>query len=177
MADELSNAPSVRLLSFSENHMTPEERAALIAKIAALPQQLAAVISPLSDEQLLARPLAGEWSVAQNVHHLADSHMTSFIRVRLMLTQENPAFTPYSPDAYADLPDASKAETGDSMDLLRGLHARWVLLWQSLSEEQWARTGYHPESGRTYTLNDILRTYGNHGEAHLDQIARTLAAQ
>lgn len=156
--------------------MTPEERAVLIAKIAVLPQQLADLVGSLTPEQLVARPLPGEWSVAQIVHHLADSHMNSFIRCKLMLTEDNPTYKPYLQGSWAELPDAAKADISDSLALLRGLHARWLALWQSLSADDWARTGNHPESGRIYTLDDTLRTYGNHGEAHLDQIGRTLAA-
>lgn len=156
--------------------MTNDERALLVAKIAALPQQLEKLVRPLSPQQLTARPLAGEWSVAQNVHHLADSHMNSFVRVKLMLTEENPRFKPYNQDAWAELPDASGADIGDSLELLRGLHTRWVRLYADLPEAAWLRTGTNPESGRTYTMEDILRTYAGHGEAHMDQIGRTLAA-
>ena len=156
--------------------MTPEERAVLIGKIAVLPQQLAEAVGSLSPEQLVARPLPGEWSVAQNVHHLADAHMNSFIRCKLMLTEDNPTYKPYLQDSWAELPDAAKADISASLALLRGLHARWVVLWESLAADDWARTGNHPETGRIYTMEDVLRTYGNHGEAHLDQIGRTLAA-
>jgi uncharacterized damage-inducible protein DinB len=153
-----------------------KERAAFVAQIGALPQQLEALVASLSPEQLTARPLAHEWSVAQNVHHLADSHMNSFVRCKLMLTEQNPHFKPYDQDAWAALPDAGSGDLGASLNVLRSLHARWVALWQSLAGDKWTRTGTNPESGRTYTLDDILRIYAGHGEGHLDQIRRTLAA-
>jgi hypothetical protein len=154
---------------------TPEERAAKIARIAALPEQLKALVCTLTPEQLTTRYLPGEWTVAQNVHHLADSHMNAYVRLKLMLTEENPTFKPYDQDAWADTPDADHAQVGESLQLLRGLHARWVRLLESLDDAQWQRTGWHPESRQTYTPETILRIYSGHGEGHLDQIRRTLA--
>lgn len=151
-------------------------RRVLIDKIAALPDQVAALVEGLTPEQLQGHFLAGEWSVAQNVHHLADSHMNSFARVKLLLTEEHPTICPYDQDKWAALPDADSADVADSIQLLRGLHARWVRLFESLSEEQWARKGMHPESGEISVIG-LLEYYAGHGEAHLDQMRRTLAAQ
>lgn len=148
----------------------------MIARIAALPQLLEARVCNLSPEQLTTRYMSGEWSVAQNVHHLADSHMNAYVRVKLILTEEGPTFKPYDQDAWAETVDANNAEIGESLQLLRGLHKRWVRLLENLSEEQWLRQGMHPENKRIYTVDDILRTYSGHGEAHIDQINRTLAA-
>ncbi len=157
--------------------LTPSERSELIQKIAKLPAQLEQLVCELTPAQLSARPLVGEWSVAQNVHHLADSHMNSFVRMKLAITEENPTFKPYDQDAWAETPDANHADISESLRLLRGLHRRWVRLFESVAGEQWLRAGVHPEYGRRYTIEDILCIYAEHGEAHLDQIARTLAAQ
>lgn len=155
--------------------LTPTERNAMIAQIAALPAQLEALVSPLTVHQLTTHFLAGEWSVAQNIHHLADSHMNSFLRLKLVLDEDNIVFKPYNQDHWALMPDADNAEIGDSLNLLRGLHRRWVRLFESLTDEQWQRSGLHPEYQRLYTVDDILRIYSAHGEGHLDQIQRTLA--
>jgi hypothetical protein len=152
------------------------ERAALIGRISALPAALEALVAGLSSEQLTTPFLDGEWSVAQNVHHLFDSHANSYIRCKLALTEDGPPFKPYNQDAWADLPDARDADIGVSLALLRGLHARWVRFWQSLPDEAWGRVGHHPQYGRM-SLDDLLRSYADHGEGHLDQIQRTLAAQ
>lgn len=157
--------------------MTPEERSELIAKIAALPQQVADFVAPLSEANLTTQTIPGEWTVAQNVHHLADSHMNAFVRVKLMLTEEHPQFKPYDQDAWAATPDSDHATVEESINLLRGLHSRWVRLLTSLSEAQWQRTGFHPESQKVYTPEAILRTYAGHGLGHLDQMQRTLDAR
>lgn len=156
--------------------MNADERAALIAQLAALPQQLEALVCPLAPAQLVARPLPDEWSVAQNVHHLADSHLNAFVRLKLALTETHPTVKPYNQEAWAELPDADNPAIADSLALLRGLHARWARLFNSLSAEQWARTAVHPETGSTISPESLLVTYSAHGAAHLDQIRRTLAA-
>lgn len=156
--------------------LTLTERVDLTRQIADLPAQLEELVGGLTAEQLLARPLAGEWSIAQNVHHLADSHMNSFVRLKLILTEENPPLKPYDQDAWAAIADSDHADISLSLQLLRGLHARWVQVFDSLTDAQWARTGVHAEAG-VMTPVDLLRSYARHGAGHLDQIARTLAAQ
>lgn len=151
------------------------DRTPLIDKIRCLPQQIAELVAALTDDELTARPLAGEWSVAQNVHHLADSHMNSYIRCKLIATEEHPTLKPYDQDLWAAMADASGPDVMISLQLLSALHARWVVFWESLPESAWSRTGFHPESGDV-SLDDQLRLYAAHGEAHIDQITRTLAA-
>jgi hypothetical protein len=133
------------------------------------------VVCDLTPEQLTTRYLASEWTVAQNVHHLADSHMNSYIRLKLMLTEDHPTLKPYDQDAWALSADANNPAIETSLQLLRGLHARWVTLFESLGEDDWLRAGRHPETGEV-TAEDQLRIYAAHGEGHIDQIKRTLAA-
>lgn len=156
--------------------MISQERQGYIEKICRLPAQIEELVNGLSVTQLTTHFLAGEWTVAQNVHHLADSHMNSYIRCKLILTEEHPTLKPYDQDAWAKLPDAHLADLSTSLSLLRQLHARWVIFWETLPADAWSRTGFHPENG-TVTLDDQLRAYAAHGEAHIDQITRTLAAE
>jgi hypothetical protein len=155
--------------------LTPEERRAKIAALAALPDRLTEVVAGLSPEQLTTHYLENEWSVAQNIHHLADAHLNAFARIKLMLTAERPTFFAWDQPSWARFPDAKGADLTDSLAILRGLHRRWVTLLESLSDSQWQRVGLHPERGEM-TVDDQLRTYAGHGQAHLDQIAKTLAA-
>ena len=156
--------------------MTPEERARLIEDLATLPAQLEQVVTPLTPDQLVATPIPGEWSVAQIVHHLADSHLNAFLRIKLILTEETPTIKPYNQVAWGNTPEAVEADVTPSLDIVRGLHSRWVTLLQSLDDAQWQRRGSHPETDRIYTVEGILQTYSHHGEAHLEQIRTTLAA-
>ena len=146
-----------------------------IEKIRRLPQQVEDLVSGLSPQELTAKPLVDEWTVAQNVHHIADSHINSYVRCKLMATEDNPTLKPYDEGAWALLTDGSSDDLSDSIALLKALHARWVQFWENLPDDAWQRTGMHPESGAV-TLARQLELYVEHGEAHLDQIRRTLAA-
>lgn len=151
-------------------------RADAIEKIRRLPYQVEELVSGLSPQELTAKTLPHEWTVAQNVHHLADSHINSYVRCKLMATEDNPTLKPYDEGAWALLSDGSNADLSDSLALLKALHSRWVRFWENLPEDAWQRTGLHPESGAV-TLVRQLELYVEHGEAHLEQIQRTLAAR
>jgi len=144
--------------------------------LARLPRQLARLAATVDEHELTTPFLAGEWSVAQNLHHLADSHMNSFLRCKLILTEEEPTLKPYNQDRWAALADSQTAAVHSSLALLHGLHTRWMDFWNALEENDWQRAGLHPEIGRV-TLATLLRIYGAHGAAHLLQIRQTLAAQ
>jgi len=154
---------------------TTAERAAMIERLRALPEKLEAAVRGLSVAQLTTHFLPTEWTVAQNVHHVADSHMTSFTRIKLMLTEDRPVLKGYNQDDWASTVDANNPDIQTSLPLLRGLHARWVTLFESLSEDAWLRVGLHSERGEV-TLEDQLRIYSGHGENHIAQIQKTLAA-
>lgn len=147
-----------------------------IEQIRQLPTQLAALVDGLTPVQLTTAYILGEWTVAQNVHHLADSHMNSYIRCKLIATENNPTLKPYDQDDWAAFPDAGDGDISTSLALLHSLHARWAVFFTRLNDDAWARTGFHPENG-TVTLESQLDTYAAHGLGHIDQITRTLAAQ
>ena len=155
--------------------LTPEQRQEQIAKIRRLPAQLRTLVQELTTEQLTTHYLPNEWTVAQNIHHLADAHMNSFVLFKLMLSEEKPPLKGYSPDAWADMADANHANLEPSLRLLEGLHERWAQLLESLTAADFARIGVSPRGERT--VDDYLAIYGSHGEWHIDQIQRTLAAQ
>lgn len=156
--------------------LTQEQRHEQIDKLRRFPRQLRTLVERLSDEQLMTRFLAGEWTVAQNVHHLADAHMNAFLHLKLMLSEEEPTLKGYSPDGWATLADANHADIELSLCIVENLHERLVQLLESLPAAGFARSGINAR-GEARTIDDYLRIYGNHGEAHLDQIQRTLAAQ
>jgi len=155
--------------------LTETQRREMIDQIRVLPARLRERVSGLNDAQLTTHFQAGEWTVAQNVHHLADSHMNSFIRIRLILTEDHPTLKPYDQDLWAMLADSGTTELEESLSILDGLHRRWVRLFESLDEAAWQRAGLPPESGEV-TIEDMLRIYAAHGQGHIDQINRALAA-
>ena len=151
--------------------LTPTERKQRIARLEELPASLESSIAGLNNAQLDAAPGAGDWSIRQIVHHVADSHLVGYARMKLILTEKKPILKPYDQDAWERLPDAALPPSV-SLDILRGLHARWSAMLASLPEESWARTGVHLDNG-LMTLDDLLGVYAGHGDAHLAQIAKT----
>jgi hypothetical protein len=154
---------------------TPAERAAMIAVIRNFPADLTALVQNLSGTDLHTHYLEHEWTVAQNVHHVSDSHMNSFIRLKLALTEDSPTIKLYDQDAWAITADYD-VTVAVTLGLLRGLHDRWCILWDSLDDDQWTRTLRNPELG-LITIEDHLEVYRDHCNAHIDQIQRTLAAK
>ncbi len=155
--------------------MTPEERQINIEIIRAFPAALQAAIAGLSDEQLTAVPLPGEWSIVQNVHHCADSHMNSYVRLKLILTEDEPPLKPYDEEAWAQFRDSNSTDFTDTFHLLEGLHGRWTDTFDALTDEQWQRTGIHGAGG-TMSCEDLVAGYAAHCQAHLAQIERNKAA-
>jgi hypothetical protein len=155
--------------------LTPQQRREAIDAIRRFPDQLEAALQGLTEEQLTARYIPHEWSVAQNVHHLADSHMNAHIRLRLLLTEENPPLKAYDQDQWAELPGATDTDLESSLSILRGLHARWAKLLDTLTEADFSREGVHSSSG-AYAIDDLLSIYSVHGTGHIEQFRRQLAA-
>jgi hypothetical protein len=154
---------------------TSEERQRLIMEFRNYPNKLEALVKDLSSEQLTTRYIANEWTVAQNVHHVADSHLHAYLRFKWILVEDNPKLSPYFQDDWAKTGESIGADLSYSFLILRGLHERWARLAESLTEADWSRSGEYPESGRL-SLEDIFESYVAHGEKHIAQIQKTLAA-
>lgn len=153
-----------------DKDVTPEKRNACIREIAELPQKARGAVDGLSSAQLDTPYRDGGWTVRQVVHHLADSHMNSFARFKLALTEDNPQIKPYDQDAWAATADAAGTDIALSLALLEGLHGRWTVLLSSLAPADFARTFRHPESG-LQTLDRTLQTYAWHCRHHVAHIA------
>jgi hypothetical protein len=140
-----------------------------IATLAALPANLRAAIQGLSESQLDTPYRDGGWTVRQLMHHVADSHMNAYVRVRLALTEDWPTVKGYDEKLWAELADARTAPIELSLELLEGLHGRLVLLLNSLTEEQWQRGYDHTENGRT-RLAEFAALYDWHCRHHVAHI-------
>jgi uncharacterized damage-inducible protein DinB len=147
---------------------TPARRAELIAAVAALPAELRAAVTGLSDDQLDTR--YKKWTVRQIAHHLADSHLNAFVRFRWALTEDTPTIKPYDETRWAELADTKSADIGLSLALLDALHARWVYLMRAMADADWGRAYVHPEYKKTFSLAEVLGLYVHHGRHHTGQI-------
>jgi hypothetical protein len=137
-------------------------------------QVVANALEGATDAELDARPAPGKWSAREIVHHLADSEMTSAIRLRRLLAEERPVIVGYDQDEYArrlfyDRPIATSLA---AFEMARAVTAELLV---RMSDEQWQRAGTHSESG-PYSAERWLEIYAGHAHDHADQIRRARAS-
>ena len=147
---------------------TADDRASRLANLAALPANLRGAVRGLSEARIDTPYRPAGWTVRQLVHHLADSHMQGYGRVKLALTEANPVIKPYDERAWAELPD-SKLPIELSLAILDGVHARLEALLRSLTPEQFARPFLHPASG-PMTVDTWCALYDWHSRHHTAHI-------
>jgi uncharacterized damage-inducible protein DinB len=149
--------------------VTPDKRAAWIRHMAGAPAQLASAVLGLDDAQLDTPYREGGWTPRQVVHHLADAHLNGFARFKLALTEEQPDIKTYEEDRWAETADARRAPVELSLRLLDALHARWTILLESLSAEEFGRAFRHPDRG-VMTIDKAIQLYAWHGAHHAAHI-------
>jgi hypothetical protein len=152
-----------------EGEITQEQIATWIREIEEAPSALRQAVAGLTEGQLDTPYRPEGWTVRQVVHHLADSHINSFVRFKLALTEENPVIKPYFEERWADLADGRTAPIAPSLALLEALHQRWVVLLRSLAPADRGKTFRHPEYGER-TLDRTLGLYAWHGKHHIAHI-------
>jgi uncharacterized damage-inducible protein DinB len=144
-----------------------EDRNYAVLTLAQMPELLREAIRGLDQEQINTPYREGGWTVRQLVHHIADSHMTAFHRIRRALTEGTPVVTSYDEAAFAQLPD-SVAPVEWSLEIVEALHARWVMLLQALVEEQWQRS--YKQGERVTTVDQVTQLYAWHSRHHVQHI-------
>lgn len=149
--------------------VTPADRRRWIAEIAAAPAKLREAVGGLTAEQLDRRYREGGWTLRQVAHHLADEHLNAFGYFKKAATETDPPVNVYLEPCWAETSDASKAPVELSLDLLTALHARWVILLDSLADEDFARAYVHGRRGRV-SLDEGIQLYAWHGRHHTAHI-------
>ncbi len=144
-------------------------REELIGILEALPGQVRALVSGLTDAELDRPYRPGGWTVRQVVHHVPDSHMNAYIRMKLAATEDQPSAKTYEEAKWAELPEAKGGPIGMSLDLLDALHRRWVSFLRALPEADFRRAFLHPEWG-TVSIDDALGMYAWHCRHHAGHI-------
>ncbi|HYI07758.1 MAG TPA: putative metal-dependent hydrolase [Thermoanaerobaculia bacterium] len=152
------------------DELNPDERRAMIDTIAAAPARMREAVAGLSEEQLDTPYRDGGWTVRQVVHHVPDSHLNAYCRLKLALTESEPTIRPYDESLWAELADSRNTPTEVSLTLLESLHARWVGLLRSMTNEDFRRTFRHPEHQGTPTLDWLLAMYAWHSRHHVAHI-------
>ncbi|HAF14611.1 MAG TPA: putative metal-dependent hydrolase [Blastocatellia bacterium] len=149
--------------------ISDEERQALIDQIAATPERMRAAVAGLDDQQIDTPYRPGGWTVRQVVHHVPESHLNSYTRFKLAITEEVPTIKPYYEDRWAELDDARTAPIELSLNLLEALHERWVWFLRTLKGSDFQRTFRHPELG-IVSLDKNIALYAWHGRHHVAHV-------
>ena len=149
--------------------LSDEQKQAFLDEIARTPANLRAAVKGLSEVQLDTPYRPDGWTVRQVVHHIPDSHLNSYVRFKLALTEDEPTIKPYAEDRWAELADTKSTPIEVSLTLLESLHDRWIRLLRSLSQEDWKRTFRHPDLG-AMTLEKSLALYAWHGRHHVAHV-------
>lgn len=151
--------------------MTTGERQEMIARYAAGCDEVAKALEGFTPATLIKHPLPGKWSAAEIVQHLADSEMTSALRLRLLLVEEQPVIQGYDEALFATRLLYNERDIAPALDAFRAARATTLQLLERMTDEDWQRAGTHSESGR-YGTEDWLRIYAAHAHGHADQIRR-----
>lgn len=151
--------------------MTAGERKELIARYAAGYEEVVSVLERFPKDKLTAHLIKGKWSAAEIIQHLADSEMTSAIRLRKLLVEERPVIQGYDENLFATRLRYNERDLAPALEAFRAARSTTVQLLERMSDEDWLREGTHTDSGR-YTAEDWLRIYAAHAHGHADQIRR-----
>jgi DinB family protein len=153
--------------------LSAQVRAEHLSVLEHMPRTIRELVNGLTDAQLDRPYRPGGWTIRQVVHHVPDSHMHAYIRMKLAVTEEAPTAKTYEEKLWAELPEARSAPIEMSLMLLEGLHRRWVAFLRNLSLEQYQRHFMHAEWGRV-TIDDSLGMYAWHCRHHTAHIANAL---
>ena len=145
-----------------------------ITTIETFSSKIISLTKTLSVEELnwIYRPKG--WSIKQVVHHCADSHMNSFIRFKLALTEDVPIIKPYEEQLWAELADGNSNDIVPSLQIIESVHKRWVLLLKSLSSTELKRQFFHPSNLKISSLEETIGVYAWHCNHHLAHIEQAL---
>ena len=146
-----------------------------ISEIESFPASINNLTKHLSAAELNWKYRPGGWSIKQVVHHCADSHMNCLIRFKLALTEETPTIKPYEESKWAELKDALTDDISASLQITEGIHSRWSVLLKNMSKEQFSMQYFHPESQKTFALDEITGFYAWHCNHHLAHIRQALS--
>jgi hypothetical protein len=148
------------------------EKRTHLRDIAQLPAKLREAVAGLAKQHLDVPYREGGWTIRQIVHHIPDSHMNSYVRFKLALTEDQPTIKPYNEKLWAEIPEARTARIEMSLDMVDALHKRWSLMLDNMTDGDFERSILHPEIG-VLKLKSLVAGYGWHCRHHVAQIVAT----
>lgn len=152
-----------------------EEITASIAVLKAFPKDLKEVLAQCSKEDIEQPYRPGGWTIKQLVHHIADSHMHSYMRCKYAFLEKSPTIKGYQENEWAEkCPDANVLGIASSIKILEGIHERWTYFFEHLSMEDFEREYDHPERDKNFPLKEVVYFYAWHAQHHLSHIKQYL---
>lgn len=156
-------------------YTTPKEITKEILKgyiqiISTFPNRLKREVLELSNKQLDTEYRPNGWTIRQVVNHCADSHMNCLTRFKLALTETNPTIKPYFEERWAELADSKTMPIEPALKIIDGIHERWTVILNNLTETDLKRTFVHPENGKQFQLDENIGLYAWHCNHHLAHI-------
>lgn len=161
---------------FSPSASPEKDRTSTIRRLARVPAALRLAVADLSEEQLGTPYRPGGWTVRQVVHHVADSHVNFYMRLKLAMTEVNPVIRPYEEQLWAELPDVAAVPIGVSLAMLDGVHERADRVLRAMADADFQRTYVHPASGQ-HTVDYLIGMYAWHGEHHTAHVTALRARE
>jgi hypothetical protein len=152
--------------------LSAEEKRQHLRDIAEMPAKLRAAAAGLAPEHLDIPYREGGWTIRQIVHHIPESHLNSYVRFKLALTEDRPTIKPYDEKLWAETPDSLTGPIEMSLDLADALHRRWSVVLNNMTDADFEKSIRHPEVG-VLKLKSMLAGYGWHCRHHVAQIAAT----
>jgi uncharacterized damage-inducible protein DinB len=155
---------------------TSQEITDFISRIEALPEKLADAVAGLNDNQLDTPYREGGWTIRQVIHHVADSHMNAFIRIKWTLTEDSPVIKAYDEKGWAETPETN-LPIAISINLIHALHVKFVALAKRIPQKDLSRSFVHPDTKKEIRLGQLLGMYAWHGDHHLAHVTTLKAKQ
>jgi hypothetical protein len=153
--------------------MDAERRGLLIERYRSGPGVIAAAVAGLDDAALDTRPADGGWTPREVVHHTADSEMTSAIRLRRLIAEDDPLIVGYDGDEFARRLHYADRPIEPALAAIESARSTTAQILERLTDDEWQRTGTHSESG-SYGVERWLEVYADHCHDHADQIQQAL---
>jgi hypothetical protein len=152
-----------------------EDRTALLARYRDGAGAFAAAVGDVTDRELDAHPVEGEWSIREIAHHVADSELTSAVRLRRLIAEDGAVILGYDERTFTDRLHSAERLIESSLAAAAAARASTLTILERLTDDEWSRTGTHSESG-AYGVERWLEIYASHPWEHADQVRDVLAA-
>lgn len=146
-----------------------------IYDIECLPLELSTLCKTISQKALDTPYRDGGWTARQVIHHLADSHINSYLRFKWSLAEDEPTIKAYDEKTWAEQKEAKEADIQISLDIIKAMHGRWVHVLRNMNKSDFERGFIHPESQSRWQLDKTTGLYAWHGKHHIAHIEMSIA--